>query len=571
MDLMYPYKVGIYIKEQETSEPDGGIVCQNPQVRAGSRKMSRFKFQFVSKFNLAFATLMLAALTIAWFYHDSVKWYEHDVQRITLTSDVLQGYQKLSSLTFMELSALSDSVLLGNSSDLSERGPGASALREAVSVVRQGVAEEVALGGSGDSGEELEQVVEIERLVEEIIRTSELIEQALRDGRAGDARNELEMLRNSGVAEDFSTLIVAATADHKIESHSMDREATGLSRYVTKLMPILMGVLVLTTLFFIFVLSRKLNRAVSELHQGAVALRNDDLSYRIPDLSELEFQRLGKAFNNMALQLSEHREQLRDANIQLEATVDERTRELQESNRKLAIVDANRRKLLANISHEFRTPLTVIRGEAEIAMRGSNKTEVDYRESFQRIIDQAENTTRLVDDLLFIARADEGEPRLKLSSVSITVMLDAVCQEFSAKAEKKGIKIEQGRVDTRAVVEGDPGRLRQVFAILLENALRYSNPGDRVEIQVLQERENVEIIFRDEGIGLTEEESELAFERFYRAPRAVEQAAGTVLGLPVAKAIVDAHHGTISLSGKPGEGTTATVFLPIGRKFGIIA
>jgi signal transduction histidine kinase len=288
-------------------------------------------------------------------------------------------------------------------------------------------------------------------------------------------------------------------------------------------------------------------------------------------LKELEFRRLGEAFNTMALQLSEHRKQLRDTNIQLETTVDERTRALQESNRKLAAVDVNRRELLANISHEFRTPITVIRGEAEIALRGSNKTSADHQESFRRIVDQAVNATRLVDDLLFIARADAGEPRLKLSSVSIAGMIDLVCQEFSAKAEKKGIKIEQGQVATRTVVHGDPGRLRQVFAILLENAIRYSNPGDRVEIQVLQRSGSVEIIFRDEGIGLTEEESELAFERFYRAPKAIEQAAGTGLGLPVAKAIVEAHKGTISLSGKPGQGATATVVLPLGRPFGINA
>ena len=132
--------------------------------------MSRFKLQFVTKLNLAFATLVLAVLAIAWFYQDSVKWYEHDVQRITLANDVLKGYQKLSSLTFMELNGLGESVSRGNSGDLSERRPGASALREAVSDLRQGVAEEVDFVGVGDASEELAHVVEIERLVEEIIR-----------------------------------------------------------------------------------------------------------------------------------------------------------------------------------------------------------------------------------------------------------------------------------------------------------------------------------------------------------------------------------------------------------------
>ena len=533
--------------------------------------MQRFKLQFIREFHLALAMLLLATLAIAWFYNDSIKRYKHDLQQITLANKVLQSYQQLSNLTFRELAVLSDSVLLGDSNELSEQGPGASALREAISNVRRGIAEQVALRGSDDEAGEPEQAVEIENLVEEIIRSRELIGQALKEGRTGDARNELGRLRNSGFADNFNTLIVAAKADQKVDSWNVDQEATGLAGHVADLLPILLTVLVVITLPFIFVLPRRLTHSVNALHQGALAFRNDDLSYRIPKLSGMEFRRLGETFNSMALKLSEHRKQLREMNMQLEATADERTHELQESNRKLAAADIKRRKLLANISHEFRTPLTVIRGEAEIALRGSDKTELDYWDSFQRIIDQAENTTRLMDDLLFIARADEGEPRLKLSSVSVAGVIDLVCQEFSARAEKMGIEIEQGRPAAGAVVQGDEGRLRQVFAILLENALRYSNSGDRVVIQVRQENGNVEIVFRDEGIGLTEEESELAFERFYRAPRAVDQAEGTGLGLPVAKAIVEAHNGIISLRGKPDQGATATVVLPFGRQFGTIA
>lgn len=533
--------------------------------------MRRFKLQFVRKFHLAFAILMLATLAISWFYSESVKWYQHDVQRITLANEVLQDYQELSNLIFRKMGALSDGVLRGDSSKLAELGGGAAALQGTILTLRQGIAKEAAFGGSGEKGEGLEQLLEIEQLVDELIRTSEPIEQALKDGRIEDARHQLEMFRNSGRADYLNILVAAATTDQKIKAAGKEREATALSLSIAKLMPVLLAVLVVVTLFFIFNLSRHLTSSVNALHQGALALKNDDLAYRIPELSEMEFQRLGEAFNTMAIQLSEHSEQLRDTNIQLEAMIDERTSELLESNEKLADVDANRRKLMADISHEFRTPLTVIRGEAEIAMRGSGKTQAEHEESFRRIMDQADNATRLVDDLLFIARADAGEPRLKLSAVAIVDLIASVCLEFAAKARKMGIKIEQGRMDSKAYAQGDPGRLRQVFAILMENALRYSNPGDRVEIEVLQGNDSVEIMFRDEGIGLTEEESELAFDRFYRAPGAVEKSTGTGLGLPVAKAIVDAHHGSISLTGKPGQGATASVVLPFGRPFGIVS
>ena len=533
--------------------------------------MPRFKLRFVRELHVAFAMLTLVALVIAWQFTESVKRGKDEFERISLASEVLQGYQAVSSLTLTEQNALTDSVLLNDSRGLSERKTRASALRGAISRVRQGIAAEGAFGGSANEDEQLELLSEIESLVENIIRTGEQVEQALKEGRPGDARNELDRLRSAGFADRFNSLVVAATSKQKPESQILDRGGTALTRDITRYLPILMVALVIITFFIIVFFSRHLTRSVGALQQGARAFRDDDLSYRIPELSELEFQQLGDAFNTMATRLSDHRKELRDTNLRLEATVDERTRELQVSNAKLANVDAKRRKLLADISHEFRTPLTAIRGEAEIAQRGSDKTNLDYRDSFRRIMDQADNATRLVDDLLFIARADAGEPRLKLGSVAVAGMIEAVCQEFSVKAEQRGVSIGQGRVDAKAYVRGDAGRLRQVFAILMDNALRYSNPGGRVEIQVLRTNENVEITFTDTGIGLSEEHSELVFERFYRAPNAEAQAPGTGLGLPVAKAIVEAHNGTISLKGELGEGATATVTLPVGSQFGITA
>jgi signal transduction histidine kinase len=273
----------------------------------------------------------------------------------------------------------------------------------------------------------------------------------------------------------------------------------------------------------------------------------------------------------MARELSDHRSSLHDANVTLEATVEERTRALKSSNRKLADVDVNRRKLLADISHEFRTPLTVIRGESEIALRGKNKTKLEYRESFQRIMDQADHTTRLVDDLLFIARVDAGEPRLSLRSVAITSMITTVCEEFAVRAEKEKIKIEQSYEDSKVIVLGDVGRLRQVFAILIDNAMRYSNEGGSIEIKLTRGESEVHISFRDQGIGLTEEESEQAFERFYRGNKAEQHARGTGLGLPVAKAIVEAHKGKISLEGELGVGAIARVSLPAENRLRVVA
>jgi len=317
--------------------------------------------------------------------------------------------------------------------------------------------------------------------------------------------------------------------------------------------------------------SRSLTRSVNVLHRGAQAFSNDDLNHRIPELHEKEFEQLGEAFNAMARQLADHRTGMRDSNIRLEAIVEERTRALKSSNEILELVDENRRKLLADISHEFRTPLTVIRGESEIALRGKLKTKAEYQETLARIMEQADQTTRLVDDLLFIARADAGEPRLKIRPVSVSSLLSTVCMDFSARAKQNEIRIEQSPEDENSVVMGDSGRLRQVFSILIDNALRYSKQGEAVEVKLHRDNKDIVVTVRDTGIGLTKAEARQAFQRFFRGGKAQGHARGTGLGLPVAKAIVEAHKGSITLQGKPGEGALATVILPAEEKLKAVA
>jgi signal transduction histidine kinase len=321
----------------------------------------------------------------------------------------------------------------------------------------------------------------------------------------------------------------------------------------------------------IWLFSRSLTRSVNVLYHGAKTFTGGDLNHRIPELQEKEFDRLGEAFNIMARELAENRAGMHDSNIRLEAIVEERTRALKSSNDMLALVDENRRKLLADISHEFRTPLTVIRGEAEIAMRGKAKTSAEYHETLERIMEQADQTTRLVDDLLFIARADAGEPRLKVRPLSVGSLLDAVCADFTARAEQQEISIVQELADETAVVMGDDGRLRQVFSILIDNALRYSNAGGKVEVTLKRQKQEIVVTVCDSGIGLTKEEARQAFQRFFRGGQAQGHARGTGLGLPVAKAIVEAHEGSITLEGKPGEGALATVVLPAEDKLKAVA
>jgi signal transduction histidine kinase len=533
--------------------------------------MAQIRTRFSRKLHVAFGVMLLITLCLAWYFLDSVKWYQYDVQRIAMANNVLQAYQEVAKLTFRELNDLGEAVDRGQpvGGDTAEQSR--EALRLAISEVRQGIASEAAFNADASEGQELETLVEIERLVEEVIRAGAAIRQSLAEGANRAAEEELRRLRTSGLAGHFNNLVAGTLEEQRLDARGAGSEAIQLADYITRVLPLVMAVLAVITLLTIYFFSRSLTRSVNALREGAMAFTSGDLSHRIPKLQEAEFVRLGKAFNTMARELAVHRAELHNANARLESIVEERTRALRESNRKLAAMDANRRRLLADISHELRTPLTVIRGESEISLRGEGKPAADYREAFQRILDQADHTTRLVDDLLFISRADSGEPRLQLRSVEIEKLLRSVCNDFGARAKQKNVTIDYPAADRKAIVQGDAGRLRQVFNILLDNALRYSNPGDTVQVELARSDSEVEVTFRDDGIGLTPEEAQQAFERFYRGSNAERHANGTGLGLPVAKAIVEAHQGQISLEGKLGKGATARVLLPCTDKLRIVA
>ncbi len=534
-------------------------------------EMAVRKTSFSLKLHFAFGAMLVITLALAWYFYDSVQWFEYDVERVTIANSVLNGDRILAAQTAQKISMIEDSVANERIGDLARWHDNVQSLRTAIVDIRRAVSEENELHSVGTVAAEMETLNEMERLVEVIIASGEIIRIALEEQRPTDARAELEKLRSSGTAEIFEDLMTDTLAASRNKLVEANTETVSLAHYITGVLPLLMLTLVGATTIIAWLFSRNLTRSVNELHHGAEAFTSDDLNHRIPELNEREFEQLGAAFNTMARQLAEHRAAMRDSNIRLEAIVEERTRALKSSNETLALVDENRRKLLADISHEFRTPLTVIRGESEIALRGKVKSKSEYQETLMRIMEQADQTTRLVDDLLFIARADAGEPRLKVRPVSVNSLLSTVCADFAPRAEQEGVRIEQYLGIKEEMVMGDSGRLRQVFSILIDNALRYSAQNGTVTVSLSSGEKEIVVKVRDTGIGLTEDEVRQAFQRFFRGGKAQSHARGTGLGLPVAKAIVEAHKGRISLEGKPGEGALATVFLPVESKLKAVA
>jgi PAS domain S-box-containing protein len=242
--------------------------------------------------------------------------------------------------------------------------------------------------------------------------------------------------------------------------------------------------------------------------------------------------------------------------------------------RRLARMEADRMKdeFLALVSHELRTPLTSIVGYLELLDDEEEEEEEEEEElgseqsrRFLEVIGRnAIRLQRLVDDVLFAARAEAG--RLALATRGMD-LVDVIAESVAAaapKAEENGVALHLDAQRTPGM-DGDPDRLGQALDNLISNALKFTPPGGRVDVIVrnLGERARVEV--RDTGLGMTDDDSRRAFDRFFRAPATRDHAPGVGLGLTIVKTIVEGHDGTIDVTSREGVGTAFVIELPLAR------
>jgi signal transduction histidine kinase len=213
-------------------------------------------------------------------------------------------------------------------------------------------------------------------------------------------------------------------------------------------------------------------------------------------------------------------------------------------------------RFLADASHELRTPVTALQGHARIVARAANRGDLDQaRESATIIADTAGRMTHTISELLALAESDNASRQLQ------PVRLDKVAED--ACVELRSIYgADRIALDTdEATIAGDPGRLGELIRILVDNAVKYSPPDQPVTLSIERTPTGAVIRIRDHGPGLTEDEREHAFERFYRGP-AARDVEGSGLGLAIAKAIADQHRASLRLEPAPNRGTIAVVEIP---------
>ncbi|MBO5666655.1 MAG: PAS domain S-box protein [Firmicutes bacterium] len=220
---------------------------------------------------------------------------------------------------------------------------------------------------------------------------------------------------------------------------------------------------------------------------------------------------------------------------------------------------------VANVSHELKTPLTTIKSYTETLLDGAME-DPEITASFLGIVDtEADRMNRLVKDLLQLSRLDHQRERWSMKETNLVAILNTAIPKVALTARQKEQHLNV-LFDEEAVipVNVDRDRIEQVVLNVLSNAIKYTNEGGRIDIDVLESNGNVKVIVSDNGIGISEADIPRVFERFYRVDKARSRAmGGTGLGLPISKQIVEEHHGTLTIESQEGKGTNVTMTLPL--------
>lgn len=280
-------------------------------------------------------------------------------------------------------------------------------------------------------------------------------------------------------------------------------------------------------------LTRPVRNAVQQISQETKRIANGDFEGRVPEMGPSDIRELAVNFNEM-------------------------TRKLEESFTRLQQSERSRRELVANVSHDLRTPLTSIQSFVEALQDDIIEDEETYRRYLQTIQLETKRLSVLINDLFHLSQLESGVERFSPEPYPLDQLVVETLQNQALLLEKKAMKVDVKIPETILPVSIMPDKIKRVLINLLQNAVKYAPENSLIRLSVKDENEReLRVEVSDQGPGLSQAERERVFERFYRVEKSRNpEYGGTGLGLAIARSIIELHGGKIGVESEPGKGST---------------
>jgi len=287
---------------------------------------------------------------------------------------------------------------------------------------------------------------------------------------------------------------------------------------------------IIVTIIVGYFMARKALKPVDQIRRTAVKISSTNLDETI-DIGKRrdELGRLAETFNDMITRLRDAFHRVNQFSI--------------------------------DVSHELKTPLTILKGETEVALR-RDKDKDEYRKTLLSNLEEIDRMTMIIDDLLMLSKSDSQEIKLSYEEVPVRDLIVDVCMDMKLFADTKGIELVVQELDD-VRLKGDELKLRRMLWNIIQNGIKYTHRGGKVEISSHVNDGYIWIDVKDNGVGIAEEDIRYIFDRFYRGDKSRKRESGSGLGLSISKWIAEAHKGIIEVKSKSAEGSLFTIKLPI--------
>jgi two-component system OmpR family sensor kinase len=523
-----------------------------------------FRFRLAVVIVVSFCFVLFLGIALYWSSNQVGRYF----QRSQMAYEAFDHYERLSQEAYRYFKQRMDRLI--TASPTADDGVQFSkhrlyeAMQNLRSTAVKSPSEEGATEDWPDKPAELERVAHFTAFLDASEYRFDEVERLRQQGKSDMAVQALSKFSEEEIDGKFQPLIDAAINAEREKAGKARQELEDLvvqSRWIAIMASLAAAVFSLASGALLL---RGVRKPIEALMKGTSEIASGNLDYRISLNTRDEFGYLASHFNQMAQELELQQNKLREGRAVLEKRVAERTFELHNLNEELKRMDNERREFLADISHELRTPITVIRGEAEVTLRGRDRDAEEYKDALHRIVELSMQLGKYVQDLLFIARAETANLQFDWDSLDLAELMTGAVENFQVMAEENSMTVSLDAPADPVWVRGDKQRLRQLLFILGDNACRYSKPGGHIAAALWQDGQMAVFSLCDQGIGIPAQDLERIFERHFRSENALaSRDDGKGLGLPMARAIAKAHGGNISVDSIENSGSTFTVMLPL--------